>query len=83
MQEHALAMQLEPRIYRIRSDKVMMGDNLILLYRVRTGTVSPAMPRKLNDLEIKYDAHFEIGFDAVRELMTRAEQPKSATGFHS
>jgi hypothetical protein len=31
----------------------------------------------------KYDAQFEIVFDAIRELMTPPEQPKRQIGFHS
>ena len=39
------------------------------------------LARKLSALEKKYDAQFRVVFDAIRELMTPPEKPKSAIGF--
>lgn len=43
-----------------------------------------ALARKLNELEKKYDAQFQIVFDVIRELMeSRPETPKRQIGFQS
>jgi hypothetical protein len=40
------------------------------------------MTRKLDALEEKYDAQFQVVFDAIRELMTPPPQPsKKRIGF--
>ncbi len=40
------------------------------------------MPRRLNDLESKYDRQFRLVFDAIRELMKPpAPAPKRRSGF--
>jgi len=41
------------------------------------------LARKLTALEKKYDAQFKVVFDAIRQLMTPPEKPKSRIGFHS
>jgi hypothetical protein len=38
--------------------------------------------RKLEDLEKKYDAQFQIVFDAIRQILTPPEKPKRGIGFH-
>jgi predicted nuclease with TOPRIM domain len=42
-----------------------------------------ALSAKLTALEKKYDGHFRIVFDAIRELMTPPETPKKPIGFAS
>jgi hypothetical protein len=37
--------------------------------------------RKLAELEKKYDAQFRVVFDAIRQLMTPPEKPRSRIGF--
>jgi len=39
------------------------------------------LARKLEALEKKYDAHFKVVFDAIRELMARPEPNKRKIGF--
>lgn len=40
------------------------------------------LAKKLNELEKKYDAQFQIVFKAIRQLMTEEEKPKKEIGFH-
>jgi len=40
------------------------------------------LPRKLNELEKKYDEQFSIVFDAIRQIMTPPISPKKKIGFH-
>jgi hypothetical protein len=37
--------------------------------------------RRLDELEQKYDEHFQVVFDAIRQLMTPPEKPKHKIGF--
>ena len=37
--------------------------------------------RRLDELEKKYDKHFQVVFDAIRQLMTPPEKPKRQIGF--
>ena len=37
--------------------------------------------RRLDGLEQKYDKHFQVVFDAIRQLMTPLEKPKRQIGF--
>jgi hypothetical protein len=37
---------------------------------------------RLDELEQKYDKHFQIVFDAIRQLMTPVEKTKRQIGFH-
>jgi hypothetical protein len=37
--------------------------------------------RRLDDLEKKYDKHFQVVFDAIRQLMSPQEKPKRPIGF--
>jgi len=37
--------------------------------------------RRLDDLEQKYDKHFQVVFDAIRQLMTLPEKPKHPIGY--
>jgi len=39
------------------------------------------LSRKLSELEKKYDNHFKIVFDAIRQLITSPEKPKRPFGF--
>ena len=39
------------------------------------------LARKLEDLEKKYDEHFRVVFDAIRQLMTPPDPPKRRIGF--
>jgi hypothetical protein len=39
------------------------------------------LARKLNEMEKKYDAHFKIVFDAIRELMTPPEKHNRKIAF--
>ena len=41
------------------------------------------LARKLEEMEKKYDAQFRVVFDAIRELMSPLENPKSRIGFHA
>lgn len=38
--------------------------------------------RRLDALEKKYDKHFKVVFDAIRELMAPPEKPSRRIGFH-
>jgi hypothetical protein len=52
--------------------------------RLREMLLSNAdLARKLSALEKKYDAQFNVVFDAIRELMIPPEKPKRRIGFHS
>ena len=51
--------------------------------RLREMLLSNAdLARKLAALENKYDAHFKVVFDAIRELMQPPDPPKRQIGFH-
>ena len=39
------------------------------------------LARKLEELELKYDAQFKVVFDAIRELMATPVKPKRPIGF--
>jgi hypothetical protein len=39
------------------------------------------LARKLEELEMKYDAQFRVVFDAIRQLMTPPDPPKKRIGF--
>lgn len=39
------------------------------------------LARRLDELEMQYDAQFKTVFDAIRELMAPSEKPKSSIGF--
>ena len=41
------------------------------------------LARRLNELEKKYDAHFRIVFEAIRELMAEPESKSRRGGFKS
>ena len=41
------------------------------------------LARKLEILEKKYDAHFKVVFDAIRQLMSPPARPKREIGFHA
>lgn len=40
-----------------------------------------ALARRLDDLERRHEAKFDVVFDAIRKLMAPAEPPKSRIGF--
>jgi hypothetical protein len=40
------------------------------------------LARKLDALEAKYDAHFEVVFQAIKDLMTPVPGPRKRIGFH-
>jgi len=40
------------------------------------------LAHKLSDLERKYDGHFRVVFDAIRELMTPPQPARRRIGFH-
>jgi hypothetical protein len=40
------------------------------------------LARKLEELDKKYDAQFQIVFDAIRQILTPPEKPKRGIGFH-
>ena len=42
---------------------------------------SAELARRLDELEKKYDGHFKLVFDAIRELMAPPEPPKNRIGF--
>jgi hypothetical protein len=43
----------------------------------------PSCPRRLDELEDKCDAQFNVVFDAIRQLMDTTPPPKrKAIGFH-
>ncbi len=47
-------------------------------------SVHKELDRKLQDLEKKYDNQFKAVFDAIRQLMTPAQEPaKRKIGFHA
>lgn len=54
-------------------------------FRLRQMLSSHAdLARKLEELEKKYDSHFKVVFDALRQLMQPPpEKPRSAIGFHT
>jgi hypothetical protein len=39
------------------------------------------LAKRLDNLEKKYDSHFKVVFDAIRQLMTPPEKPKRKIGF--
>src|SRR5437899_12386359 len=69
----------------LRSKRAVQVNIAIMrtFMRLRELLLSNAdLARKLDALEKKYDAQFKVVFDAIRELMTPAEQPKRQIGFH-
>jgi len=69
----------------LRSKRAVQVNIAIMrtFVRLRELLLSNAdLARKLDALEKKYDAQFKVVFDAIRELMTPAEQPKRQIGFH-
>jgi hypothetical protein len=40
------------------------------------------LARKIEALEKKYDEHFAVVFDAIKELIALPEPPKKQIGFH-
>ena len=69
----------------LRSKRAVQVNIAIMrtFVRLRQLLLSNAdLARKLDALEKKYDAQFKVVFDAIRELMTPAEQPKRQIGFH-
>jgi len=57
----------------------------VIILRSQTVTSSLAshadLPRKLNDLEKKYDTQFKIVFDAIRQVMASPVTKKRKIGF--
>jgi len=50
--------------------------------RLRGMAVSHAdLAKRIDTLESKYDEHFKIVFEALRELMAQPESPKKTIGF--
>ena len=41
-----------------------------------------SLARKVNSLEKKYDEHFSVVFDAIRQLMAIPDRPQRKIGFH-
>ncbi len=41
------------------------------------------LARKLEEMEKKYDSQFKVVFDAIRQLMKPADEPKRKIGFHA
>ena len=39
------------------------------------------LARKLEELEKKYDGHFRVGFDAIRQLVSPPEHSRKPIGF--
>ena len=39
------------------------------------------LARRLDDLEKKYDTHFKVVFDAIRQLMAPPQKPRRSIGF--
>jgi hypothetical protein len=70
----------------LRSPRAIQANIAIMraFVRVRALLVSnEELARKLEDLEKKYDAHFKIVFDAIRELMSPPAPQPRAIGFRS
>src|SRR5205085_3223973 len=69
----------------LRSSRAVQVNIAIMrtFVRLREMLLSNAdLARKLADLENKYDAQFNVVFDAIRELMLPAAPPKRQIGFH-
>ena len=80
--EHGVAMLSNV----LTSDRAAAVNIAIMrtFVRLREMLLSNAdLARKLDALEEKYDAQFEVVFDAIRELMTPPEPPRRQIGFHS
>jgi len=39
--------------------------------------------KKIENIEKKYDSHFQIVFEAIKQLMAEEEKPKGKIGFHN
>lgn len=39
--------------------------------------------KKIENMEKKYDSHFQIVFEAIKQLMTEEKKPKEKIGFHN
>jgi hypothetical protein len=80
--EHGVAMLSSV----LNSDRAAAVNIAIMrtFVRLREMLLSNAdLARKLDALEKKYDAQFNVVFDAIRELMTPPEAPRRQIGFHS
>jgi hypothetical protein len=69
MQEDALAVQVERRIYLIRGEKVMLDFDLAELYRVETRVLKQAVTRNL--VRFPSDFMFQLTEQEIRSLVSQ------------
>ena len=68
----------------LRSKRAIQVNIAIMRAFVRLRQILSAhkdLARKLNGLEKKYDAQFKVVFDAIRQLMSHPQKPKTC-GIH-
>ena len=68
----------------LRSAKAVQANIAIMRAFVKLREIiatHKGLARKLNDLENKYDAQFNVVFDAIRKLMEPAAEARPAIGF--
>lgn len=69
MQEHALALQVERRIYMVRGEKVMLDYDLAALYGVRTKALNQAVRR--NRERFPPDFMFRLSASEAKSLKSQ------------
>jgi hypothetical protein len=70
----------------LRSDRAVAVNIEIMraFVRLRELMASHAdLARRLDELEKKYDKHFAVVFDAIRQLMAPPAEPKREIGYHT
>jgi Mor family transcriptional regulator len=46
-------------------------------------TSNDTLGRKIEEMEKRYDASFQIVFDAIKKMLEVPQKPKRSIGFHS
>lgn len=75
---------LEARIHELRGHNVMFDRDLASLYVVEAKALNHKdLSRRLNALEAKYDDHFKVVFEAIRQLMEPPPESARVIGFRT
>jgi len=70
----------------LRSERAVQVNIAIMRTFVRLRvmlTSNEGLRRKIEDMEKRYDASFQIVFDAIKKMLEAPQKPKRSIGFHS
>jgi hypothetical protein len=70
----------------LRSDRAVRVNIEIMRTFVRLRQLLAShtdLAKRLDELERKYDKHFAVVFDAIRQLMTPPAKPQNEIGYHT